>query len=156
MEALAEIIGLDLEDIRLPAPAPTPMEDMGFDKLIADINRLPESDELQSWQRGIIASLPHYLKQRGHYGEWLKNEDLNDLELILGHRPTNRVEADDALLRFVEAAGPEQDAALTRVFHRRTLRHCLVIAGEGAGDDHLVLAKMEPILREFDSVLGSA
>ena len=154
MEALAEIIDLDLEDIVLPAPAPTPMEDMGFDKLIADINRLPESEELQGWQRGIIASLPHYLKQRGHYGEWLRNEDLNDLEPILGHRPVDLVEGDAALLRFIEAAGPDQDAALTRFFHRRTLRHCLVIAGENAGENHLVLAKMEPILRQSENVLG--
>jgi len=149
MEALAEIIGLELEDIRLPEPVPTPMEDMGFDKLIADINRLPESEDLQGWQRGIIASLPQYLKQRGHYAEWLQNEDLNDLEPILGHRPADLVAGDAALLRFVETAGPDQDAALTRFFHRRTLRHCLVIAGVDASPDHLVLAKMEPILHEF-------
>jgi aminoglycoside phosphotransferase (APT) family kinase protein len=151
MEALAEIIGLELEYIRLPDPAPKPMEDMAFDKLIADINRLPETDGLQGWQRGIIASIPQYLKQRGHYSEWLRDEDLNDLEPLLGYRPANLVEADNALLRFIETAGPEHDAALTRFFYRRTLRQCLVIAGDGAKADHLVLAKMEPILSEFTS-----
>lgn len=152
MEALAEIIGLDLDDIQLPAPAPTPMEDMGFDKLIADLKRLPESEELQAWQRGILVSLPQYLKQRAHYSAWLQDEDLNDLEPLLGHRPADMIEADKSLLRFIESAGPEHDAALTRFFHRRTLRHCLVIAGPDAGEDHLVLAKMEPILNAFVSI----
>jgi aminoglycoside phosphotransferase (APT) family kinase protein len=149
MEALAEIIDLDLDDIQLPAPVATPTEDMAFDKLIADLKRLHESEDLQAWQRGILVSLPHYLKQRGHYADWIRDEDLTDLEPILGYRPADLVEADMALLRFVQTAGPDQDTGLTRFFHRRTLRHCLVIAGEDAREDHLVLAKMEPILRIF-------
>jgi hypothetical protein len=43
-------------------------------------------------------------------------------------------------------SGADRAAALTRLFHRRTLRDCLVIAGAVASPDHIALAKMEPIL----------
>lgn len=146
MEALAEIIGLDLDDISLPEPESTPHEDMALAKLAADIARLEETEALQDWQRGIMLSIPGYLRNRGHYRHWLERENLADVADVIGSRPATVAEADLALLRFVEQAGPEQDAALTRLFHRRTLRECLVIAGPDAGPAHLALAKMEPIL----------
>jgi len=146
MEALAEILDLRLDDILLPDAEPTPTEDMALDKLAADIGRLEESEALQDWQRGIMLSIPAYLRKRGHYRSWMEREDIADVADLIGTRPANIAEADAALTRFIEAAGPEHDAALTRLFHRRTLRHCLVIAGPGAAPDHLALAKMEPIL----------
>lgn len=146
MEALAEIIGLELDDIALPEPESTPFEDMALAKLAADIARLEVTEALQDWQRGIMLSIPGYLRNRGHYRGWLEREDLADIAAVIGTRFVNLEEADGALLRFVGQAGPEADAALTRLFHRRTLRHCLVIAGPDAGPGHLALAKMEPIL----------
>lgn len=148
MEALAEIIGLELDDIRLPEPESTPFEDMALEKLAADIARLEETEALQDWQRGIMLSIPGYLRTRGHYRGWLEREDLADVAAVIGSRLTSLEEADLALLRYINRAGPEQDAALTRLFHRRTLRHCLVIAGPDAGPDHLALARMEPILNQ--------
>ncbi|WP_336971198.1 hypothetical protein [Sphingobium aromaticiconvertens] len=148
MEALAEIIGLELDDIRLPEPESTPFEDMALEKLAADIARLEETEALQDWQRGIMLSIPGYLRTRGHYRGWLEREDLADVAAVIGSRLTSLEEADLALLRYIKRAGPEQDAALTRLFHRRTLRHCLVIAGPDAGPDHLALARMEPILNQ--------
>ena len=146
MEALAEVIGLELEDIVLPEPEPTPFEDMALAKLAADIARLEESEALRAWQRGIMLSIPAYLRTRGHFRGWLEREDLADVAEVIGSKPANVEEADRALLRFIEQAGPEHDRALTRLLHRRTLRHCLVIAGPAAGANHLALAKMEPIL----------
>jgi aminoglycoside phosphotransferase (APT) family kinase protein len=146
MEALAEIIGVELDDIALPQPEATPLEDMALAKLAADIARLDETEALQDWQRGIMLSIPGYLRARGHYRGWLERDDLADIAEVIGSRPNNLEDADLALLRFVEQAGPEHDRALARLFHRRTLRHCLVIAGPDAGPHHLALAKMEPIL----------
>lgn len=146
MEALAEILGLELEDLSLPTPEPTPFEDLALAKLAADIGRLDETEALQDWQRGIMLTIPDYLRKRGHYRAWLEREDLADIAAVIGRDSADIVEADAALVRFIKEAGPEQDAALTRLFHRRTLRHCLVIAGPDASPDHLALAKMEPIL----------
>jgi hypothetical protein len=138
VEALAEIIGLELDDIALPEPEATPFEDMALDKLIADIGRLPESPALQDWQRGIMRTIPGYLRTRGHYRAWMEREDLADIASVIGSQPRDIVDGDAQLTRFIERAGPDQDAALTRLLHRRMLRHCLVIAGPGA--------KIEPIL----------
>jgi hypothetical protein len=58
------------------------------------------------------------------------------------------VEADKALAAFVRQAGPEFDTQLLRLFYRRLLRQCHVITGPNPPPDHLVLMKVEPILRK--------
>src|SRR3546814_13573851 len=44
-EAMAEILGLELEEFELPEPDVTPLEDMAIDKLIAAVQHLPLSDD---------------------------------------------------------------------------------------------------------------
>jgi hypothetical protein len=46
---------------------------------------------------------------------------------ILGHRPANWQQAEAELERFVLAAGPEHDAALVRLFHRRLAREAVLL-----------------------------
>lgn len=145
MEALSEILGITLDAIELPDPEPTPIEDLAFDKLIADLKRLPENDELPDWQRNIVASIPAYLRNHMHYRNWAQREDLIDVAQVVGAPVRDANEANTALLEFVAAAGPEQDAALTRLFHRMALRQCLIIAGPNA-PDHLALTPTDPIL----------
>jgi hypothetical protein len=147
MEAMAEILNVDLDDnLKLPAPRQTPLEDLALDKLIAEIGRLTLSDTLTDWQRATIASIPHYLRNQLHYGAWVQDQQLDELVEILGYRPANVVEADRALSAFVKRAGPQLDVRLVKLFHRRLLRLCHVIAGPDAPADHLVLMKVEPIL----------
>lgn len=146
MEALAEIIGLELDDIALPAPEETPIEDLALGKLVAEIGRLPESDALPDWKRNVLASIPHYLRGRGHYRQWCVAADLAETNALTGKAATSLTEANADLVYLIESAGPEQDAALTRLFHRRFLRQCLIIAGADPAPDHIALAKIEPIL----------
>jgi hypothetical protein len=146
LEALAEIIGLELEVFGLPAPEETPYEDLAFNKLMADIARLPETEALQDWQRNILGAIPAYLKNRGHYRLWAEREDLAEVAALLGTPVTTISQADSALTHFITHAGPEHDAAITRLLHRRLLRQCLILAGPDAVPDHIALAKMEPIL----------
>lgn len=151
VEALAEIIGLELDDIDLPAPETTPLEDLALGKLIAELGRLPATDALPDWQRNVLASIPHYLKNRGHYRQWCEAADIAETAALTGTNPANVMEADSDLIHFITAVGIEQDAALTRLFHRRFLRQCLIIAGADPAPDHIALAKMEPILdRKLD------
>jgi len=155
MEALAEISGLELEDITLPAPEETPLEDLALGKLIAELGRLPESEALPDWQRNVLASIPHYLRGRGHYRTWCDTADLAETNALTGKTATSLTEANADLVRLIEAAGPEQDAVLTRLFHRRFLRQCLVIAGADSPPGHIALAKIEPILdRKVLSAVG--
>jgi hypothetical protein len=147
MEALAEIIGLELDTLTLPEQTEaTPYEDLALGKLIADLGRLPESEALQGWQRNILVSVPHYLRNRGHYRHWCEQADIAETAALTGTQPNGLLAADSDLTHFIKAAGPEHDAALTRLFHRRFLRHCLIIAGPNPSPDHIALAVMEPIL----------
>ena len=146
LEALAEIEGIALEDLELPAPRPSPLEEMALTKLAADLHRLPLTETFASWQRGILASVPEYLLNQARYRRWAEDADLDDLQGLLGTRPADLVDADRQLVAFIRTAGPEHDAALTRLMHRRLLRQCLIIAGPGAPADHLALMKVEPLL----------
>src|SRR3546814_19535741 len=67
---------------------------------------------------------------------------------LLGHRPKDLKVADRELVDFVRSAAPKHDKALVRLFYRRLLRQCLIIAGPDAATNHLALAKMEPIRSE--------
>ena len=147
MEALAEIIGVELDDgISLPEPHISPLQELATDKLSREIARLPTSRALSDWQRGVLALLPEFLRNMHRYGPWMEAEDLADVAELLGERPRNLVDADTRLAAFIDQAGPEHDAALTRLFYRRTLRQCLVMAGEGAPKEHLLFMKVEPLL----------
>jgi hypothetical protein len=146
LEALAEVIGLELDEIVLPEPEVTHFEDLAFAKLIADIDRLPESAELEEWQRNVLVSIPRYLRNRGHYRRWCEDADLAETATLTGIVPTDMAQADADLIAFIGSAGPDQDAALTRLLHRRFLRHSHIIAGPNPIPGHIALAKMEPIL----------
>lgn len=146
MEAMAEIVGVTLDTFNLPEPRVTPLEDMALDKLADEIRRIPTGAAFQPWQRGIVASIADFLVNQQHYGAWAEQADLDDAAAILGHRPSNLLDADRELVAFIKQAGPEQDAPLIKMLHRKMLRQGLIIAGPG-NPDHLVLVKMEPILQ---------
>lgn len=145
-EALAEVVGVDLDDIQLPNAHVTPLEDMALNKLLLEINRLPTSENFADWQRAAIAAIPRLLLNQAHYGRWAEEEDLKEMAEILGKRPANIREGDIALRDHVRTAPPEQDEQLVKLFHRRLLRQCLMFAGPDAPADHLFLLKVEPIL----------
>jgi hypothetical protein len=146
MDAMAEIMGVEFDEITLPDAHVTPLQDLALDKLEAEINRLPTSEVFQDWQRGILASLPQFLRNQAHYGRWVEEEDLKDIAQLLGHRSANIVEADKALKAYVQKAGPDEDVRLLKLFHRRILRLCLLMAGPNAPKNHLLFIKVEPIL----------
>jgi len=147
LDAMADCMGIDLDcDIELPAPRKTPIEDSGLQKLLLEISLLPLSDAFVGWQRDTLASIPRTLLQQVHYGQWIEQEYVADISKLLGRTFGTLDEADDALKAFVNSAAPEHDEALARLFHRHAYRSCLVIAGEGASKEHVMLAKIEPLL----------
>jgi hypothetical protein len=84
---MADILGVKLNDeFQLPAPRPTPLEDLALNKLIFEIDRLPLSETLADWQRSTIASGPQYLRNQLHYGVWVQEQELDELVEILGSR----------------------------------------------------------------------
>lgn len=153
LEALAEIADISLDEIELPPAEPTPLEDLALTRLEIDIRRLPEHAQLQDWQRGILASVPQMLRQIGHYRRWMDTEYCKDVGALTDNDVRTAAQADTALLNFVQSAGPESDASIVRLLHRKLLRNCLVIAGENPPAGHIALAPMEPVLHHVSSTV---
>ncbi len=151
-DAMAEIMGVRFEPIALPDAAHvSPYAELAIEKLEAEIGYLPPSPDFADWQKGVLLSLPHYLRNHSRYGRWLEEEDLREIGDVIGERVTDIVSADRKLKAYVQAAGPDQDKRLLVLFQRRMMRLCLLLAGLGATADHLLFAPVEPI---FDKGLG--
>jgi hypothetical protein len=73
--------------------------------------------ELDRMQRTAV-----YLDRADRYGAALDADDLDDVEKLLGRRPSSWQEADAQLEELVLASGPERDADFIRYFHRRLSR----------------------------------
>lgn len=145
-EALADVMGVELNDqISLPAPVASPLEDMAINKLVEEIENMPATELFPAWKREIINKIPRWLASQLHYGRWAEQEDLNDLEKILGVRPANNGEGDKALCDFIAKAGPEHDEKLVRFFYRRTLRQCHICVGPDAPENHIIFARLEAV-----------
>jgi len=146
LEALAEVVGIDLDWPVLPAPQATPREDLALSRLEAEIMRLPDHPRLQDWQRNILASLPRSLRQMGHYRTWRDDAFIGDVEALTSVRAGDVAAAEALLLAFVRDARPDQDIPILRLLHARLTRDCLIIAGENPDRGHIALAPMEPVL----------
>lgn len=146
LEALAELQGIALDDIALPEPRQTPLEDLALARLSAEIARLPANAQMQEWQRKVLGSLPPMLANIGHYSRWREDGYLADVADLTGELCAGIADADRLLQAYIAQAGPHDDAAVVRLLHRKLLRDCLIIAGREAPEDHIALAKIEPVL----------
>lgn len=146
LEAMAEIVGVELESFSLPDPHASPMEELALRKLAAEVRRIPSSEAYPGWLLNTVASIPDYLLSQARYRGWAEEEDLKDSVAVLGYRPDDLNALDCALTAFVREAGAEHDVALIQFFYRRMLRQCLICAGPGATTEHMMLAEVEPIL----------
>jgi hypothetical protein len=150
LEALAELAAIPLDDLEMPPAEQTPIEDLALTRLEAEIGRLPDHPRMQDWQRNILASLPQMLRQIGHFRDWRDNGYCADVAALTQCRPVGLQESDTALINFIHTAGPDRDAEIVRLLHRKFLRDCLIIAGENPPADHIALAPIEPVLHQAD------
>lgn len=159
LEAMAEIEGVELDDIRLPAARLSPYQEAAAAKLDSEIATLPTSPEFPEWQRHVLLSLPNFWRNMARYGDWMEEADMAGAAAFLGAQPADPADADRRLKVFVESAGPDQDAALIRYFHGKMLRLCRVLGGADAPEDNILFIKMEPILHrraEFQTLQPEA
>ncbi|MDT0576268.1 hypothetical protein RM533_08720 [Croceicoccus sp. F390] len=65
---------------------------------------------------------------------------------LTGKSRAGPADADALLETYINEAGPDSDAEIVRVLHRKLLGDCLIIAGPDASEDHIVPARIEPVL----------
>jgi aminoglycoside phosphotransferase (APT) family kinase protein len=122
LEVMAQTTGTELDPPSMPEGRPS-RRSQAINQLQtlldpasvgADSERAYELDRMQ---RTAV-----YLDRADRYGAALDADDLDDVEKLLGRRPSSWQEADAQLEELVLASGPERDSDFIRYFHRRLSR----------------------------------
>lgn len=139
MEALAEILGLELTPPEMPE-ARISTGAVAHDHLIQWLRHFEAPDEYTRHQFRIFFRLARHLKRTDEIGDAVDEANLDDLEPILGFRPATWQEGDAALERFVQEDDGSADEALVHLFHARTWRYLMLCGPEGSA-----IARHNPI-----------
>lgn len=149
MEALAEILDIELEDVPLldshvstGAVAHSHLVDWlrNFPAEITGDAESGQDDEYTQHQFRIFFRLARHLARTDEIGRAVDEANLDDLEALLGTRPATWQEGDAALERFVLEDDGRNDEALIRIFHRRTTRYLMLCGPAGSA-----IARHNPI-----------
>jgi hypothetical protein len=139
MEALAEILAIELEKVPMPEPYVTTAA-VGHAHLVDWLRHFEAHDDYSQHQVRTFFRLARHLQRSDEIGGAVEQANLDDLERLLGHRPSDWQEGDAALERFVLADDGHHDAALVRLFHRRTSRYLMLLGPAGSA-----IARHNPI-----------
>ncbi len=134
VETLADVLGLELEPPVLP-DAPTTEREWLYDGALDQIRDVlvPRSEDpfVILRLKGLARVLKH-LRDGDRLGRVFEQQDLDDLEALLGERPADVLAGRDALTARI-ADGDLSDADLVRYFYRSTIRQTeLVRTASGA------------------------
>lgn len=138
-EALAEILDVDLPTVELPEPRTT----LATNALahMADVLRsLSTDDEWLAYRLRTLFRTARHALRATEIGDELSEDDLDDLEPLLGRRPPDWWTGEAELERFViaDAGTGAHDVELLAVLHRRNLRaHALLGPAGSAMATHL-------------------
>lgn len=139
MEALAEILGLDLTMPPMPeahvSEAAVPHAHM-----VDWLRHFETDDEYLRHQFRIFFRLARHLARHDEIGAAALHANLDELEPLLGFRPKTWQEGDDALERFVHDDAGRHDAELVDLFHKRCWRYLWLNGPEGSA-----IARHNPI-----------
>ena len=139
MEALAEILEIELESVPMPEARVTSGA-VAHDHLIDWLRNFEADDAYTQHEFRIFFRLARHLARTDEIGSAVEAANLDDLEGLLGHRPEDWQAGDVALERFVLEDDGSHDAELVRIFHRRTWRYLMLCGPEGSA-----IARHNPI-----------
>ena len=139
MEALAEILGLTLDEVPVPEPRVSSAA-VGHAHLVDWLRSYEAPDDYTQHQFRIFFRLARHLARADEIGAAVEEANLDDLAPLLGARPATWQEGDAALERFVLADDGRHDEALVRLFHRRTCRYLMLCGPAGSA-----IARHNPI-----------
>jgi aminoglycoside phosphotransferase (APT) family kinase protein len=123
-QALAEAIGLELEEVELPAPRPTRFSPY-YDILVENLEeeQAPAiEDKFLKNRMWFVSRLARHLRHADRLGPAFEEQELDDMGGLLGRRPENVVEGHRQVDRLVRDASPDRDEELVRYFYRHARR----------------------------------
>jgi aminoglycoside phosphotransferase (APT) family kinase protein len=131
VEALAGFVGIELETVDLPDPSPSPVA-VAYRHLVGSLRAIDGGDERRDYQLRIAFRLARHLQRVDEIGRAVAERDLDEVAAVIGHRPPNWTESERELERFVIGAGPQSEATLIRLFHRRLERQRALLGPAGS------------------------
>lgn len=130
-EALAEAIGIALEEPELPAPQETRFSayyDMVVENLEEEQSPAIEDAFLKN-RMWFTSRLVRHLRHADRVGPGFEAQELDDMGELLGRRPSDVREGHRAVHRLVLESGPDRDEAFVRYFHRHARREEALMEG---------------------------
>jgi aminoglycoside phosphotransferase (APT) family kinase protein len=131
VEALAEILGVELEPVEIPADRVSPVAAAG-ELLARQLRSIEVDDEFVQWQVRTAFRLARHLQRYDQVGDAITAADLDDLHRLLGRRPESWQDGDSELERFVLADDGRHDVELVELFHRRWQRYKALMGPTGS------------------------
>ncbi|BBZ20744.1 phosphotransferase [Mycolicibacterium gadium] len=126
IESIARLSDVELAPVSLPEPVRS-----SYDGVIGGLATMVESLDadpgIAEYQRGAVAKVARFCHRVSEFGAAIDRADLADIEATLELESTDRRAADEALETFILHAGPERDAELIPLLHRRVMRQLLLL-----------------------------
>lgn len=134
-ELLAEILNVDLPVVAAPDTRPSRSQ-AAFDHVVSTVARLSSRDEFLEHELRIVYRTVRHLARVDEIGEAVRGADLDDIADLLGWRPADWREGDEALEDFILSLNgkddPSFDAALIQLFYKRNWRIHLQLGPPGS------------------------
>jgi len=147
LEAVARHLGMDLPPRPVPQRRQARFGRIG-ELLSADIRGIRAADDFAAYERDTIADMAAYLQRAAEMGPAFEEQDMADVEALLGAKFKDWRDADAAFETFVREAGPELDGALTVLFYRQIQRRLVILEGDKPAADFR--------LKSFAELMGEA
>jgi aminoglycoside phosphotransferase (APT) family kinase protein len=144
-EALAEILGVELPAVDLPAPRES-RASTAVEHLVQSLRALRTEDTYLGYRLRALFRLARHVARSDEIGDAVSSADLDDLHALLGYRPASWLEGEAALERFVLADSGlgHCDEALLGLFHKRHLRAQMLLGPAGSAmTRHLLIQPFE-------------
>ena len=132
VEAIAENLGIELETLAAPEPAERTPVTTALAYLVRTMQDFPAADETSAYEARAGFRLARHLQRFDEIGRQTQDQDLTDLEELLGERPRSWLSGEEQLERFVVADAGQNDAQLVRLFNRRTQRAQMLLGPAGS------------------------
>jgi hypothetical protein len=132
MEAIAENLGLPLDTLAAPDPAERTPITTALVYLVQSMRDFPTPDEKTAYEARAGFRLSRHLQRFDEIGRQVQQDDLADLERVLGGRPSSWLAGEEQLEKFVLADGGHHDAELVGLFNRRTQRMQMLLGPVGS------------------------
>jgi hypothetical protein len=132
-EALAEILGIELPTVDMPAPGES-RGGVALAHLVANLRTVDVDDEYLRYKLRTMFRLARHAARADEIGDAVSADDLDDLHELFGHRPVSWLEGEAELERFVleHDDTSSYDERLTALFHRRHLRAQMLLGPAGS------------------------